>query len=172
MRSDANAPLIAFVCYTAIVLGLAVLSNYAFKKRAFVSEYFLGSRGLGVIALALTFGATSASAGSFAGFPSLIYAHGWSLALWIASYMIFPLCGMGLLGKRLSIVSRRTGAITLPDIPPRAFRKSLAGAHEYDTAIGSALCIPCASVYTCSTDHAAVTGGFSPLSGSSPLASK
>lgn len=116
MSSDANAPLIAFLCYTAIVLGLAVLSNYAFKKRAFVSEYFLGSRGLGVIALALTFGATSASAGSFAGFPSLIYAHGWSLALWIASYMIFPLCGMGLLGKRMSIVSRRTGAITIPDI--------------------------------------------------------
>ncbi len=114
--SGANSSLIAFLCYTAVVIGLAVISNYAFRRRAFLSEYFLGSRGLGVIALALTFGATSASAGSFAGFPSLIYAHGWSLALWIASYMIFPLCAMGILGKRLSLVSQRTGAITVPDI--------------------------------------------------------
>ncbi len=116
MSGGANASLIAFICYTAVVLGLAVISNYAFRRRAFLSEYFLGSRGLGVIALALTFGATSASAGSFAGFPSLIYAHGWTLALWIASYMIFPLCAMGILGKRLSIVAQRTGAITVPDV--------------------------------------------------------
>ncbi|MCY4225050.1 MAG: hypothetical protein OXF06_09460 [Bacteroidetes bacterium] len=116
MTDGGNSSLIAFICYTAVVLSLAVISNYAFKKRSFLSEYFLGSRGLGVIALALTFGATSASAGSFAGFPSLIYAHGWSLALWIASYMVFPICSMGILGKRLSIVSQRTGAITVPDI--------------------------------------------------------
>ena len=116
MTGDSNSSLIAFVCYTVVVLGLAVISRYAFKKRRFLSEYFLGSRGLGVIALALTFGATSASAGSFAGFPSLIYAHGWVLALWIASYMVFPLCTMGILGKRMSIVSRRTGAITVPDV--------------------------------------------------------
>lgn len=116
MSGSANSSLIAFICYTGIILGLAVISNYAFRRRAFLSEYFLGSRGLGVIALALTFGATSASAGSFAGFPSLIYAHGWTLALWIASYMIFPLCAMGILGKRLSIVSQRTGAITVPDV--------------------------------------------------------
>ncbi|MCY4171232.1 MAG: hypothetical protein OXF08_06485 [Bacteroidetes bacterium] len=116
MTPTDNSSLIAFICYTAVVLALAVISNYAFKKRSFLSEYFLGSRGLGVIALALTFGATSASAGSFAGFPSLIYAHGWSLALWIASYMIFPICSMGILGKRLSVISQRTGAITVPDI--------------------------------------------------------
>jgi len=116
MSESGNSSLIAFICYTAVVLCLAVISNYAFKKRSFLSEYFLGSRGLGVIALALTFGATSASAGSFAGFPSLIYAHGWSLSLWIASYMVFPICSMGILGKRLSIVSQRTGAITVPDI--------------------------------------------------------
>ncbi len=65
---------------------------------------------------ALTFRATSASAGSSAGFPSLIYTHGWVPALWIAGYMMFPLCGLGLLGKRLNRFSRETGAITLPDV--------------------------------------------------------
>ena len=116
MSSGGQSSLVLFVAYTAIVLLLAWLSHRTLRKRSFVSEYFLGSRGLGMIALALTFGATSASAGSFAGFPSLIYSHGWVLALWIASYMIFPLCGMGLLGKRLNIVARKTGAITVPDV--------------------------------------------------------
>ncbi len=116
MSSRIKSSLVLFLLYTAIVLALAWLSHRTLRKKSFLNEYFLGSRGLGMIALALTFGATSASAGSFAGFPSLIYAHGWVLALWIASYMIFPLCRMGLLGKRLNRVARRTGAITVPDV--------------------------------------------------------
>ena len=111
-----NTALTVFLLYTAIVFGLAWFAHRAGSKNSFLGEYFLGSRGLGMLALALTFGATSASAGSFAGFPALIYAHGWVLALWISSYMIFPLCGMGLLGKRLNEISRRTGATTLPDV--------------------------------------------------------
>lgn len=111
-----NTALTVFLLYTAVVFGLAWFAHRAGSKNSFLGEYFLGSRGLGMLALALTFGATSASAGSFAGFPALIYAHGWVLALWISSYMIFPLCGMGLLGKRLNEISRRTGAITLPDV--------------------------------------------------------
>ena len=116
MSSEAAASLGAFLLYTAAVLALAWLAHRVGSRKSFLSEYFLGSRSLGMVALALTFGATSASAGSFAGFPSLIYAHGWVLALWIASYMVFPLCGMGLLGKRLNHVARRTGAITVPDV--------------------------------------------------------
>jgi len=108
--------LVTFLLYSGAVFGIAWAAHRLQRKKSFLGEYFLGSRGLGMLALALTFGATSASAGSFAGFPSLIYTHGWVLALWIASYMIFPLCGMGLLGKRLNRFSKETGAITLPDV--------------------------------------------------------
>ncbi len=111
-----NTALTVFLLYTLVVFGIAWFAHRVGSKKSFLGEYFLGSRGLGMLALALTFGATSASAGSFAGFPALIYAHGWVLALWISSYMIFPLCGMGLLGKRLNEISRKTGAITLPDV--------------------------------------------------------
>ncbi len=111
-----NTALVVFLVYTLVVFGLAWIAHWAGSKKSFLGEYFLGSRSLGMLALALTFGATSASAGSFAGFPALIYAHGWVLALWISSYMIFPLCGMGLLGKRLNQIARQTGAITLPDV--------------------------------------------------------
>ena len=111
-----TAALITFLLYTLAVFGLAALSSRLLKSRDFLDEYFLGSRSLGVWALALTFAATSASGGSFTGFPSLIYTHGWVLALWIASYMIVPICTMALLGKRINQVARKTGAITVPDI--------------------------------------------------------
>ncbi|MEZ6123408.1 MAG: hypothetical protein R3C49_09570 [Planctomycetaceae bacterium] len=116
LAAGGNAALTTFLVYTLAVFGLAALSNRLLRERSFLKEYFLGSRSLGVWTLGLTFAATSASGGSFTGFPSLIYTHGWVLAFWIASYMIFPLCTMGLLGKRINQVARKTGAITVPDI--------------------------------------------------------
>jgi SSS family solute:Na+ symporter/sodium/pantothenate symporter len=50
------------------------------------------------------------------GFPSLVYKFGWVVALWIASYMVAPMTVLGVLGKRIGQLSRRTGAITLPDL--------------------------------------------------------
>ncbi len=111
-----NIALATFGLYTLAVFVLAAMSNRLLKKRSFLSEYFLGSRGLGVWAFALTFAATSASGGSFTGFPSKIYTHGWVLGLWIGSYMVVPICAMGLLGKRINQVARLSGAITVPDI--------------------------------------------------------
>jgi len=113
----ANSALIVFALYMLGVLVLTWFSSQLLKKKkAFLTEYFLGSRSLGVWSFALTFAATSSSGGSFTGFPSLIYTHGWVLAMWIASYMVVPLCTMGFLGKRLNQVARKTGAITVPDV--------------------------------------------------------
>ena len=111
-----NAALIIFLLYTLGVFALAWMSNRLLRSKSFLSEYFLGSRSLGVWAFALTFAATSASGGSFTGFPSKIYSHGWILGLWIGSYIVVPICGMGILGKRINQVARRTGAITVPDV--------------------------------------------------------
>lgn len=112
-----NAALGSFFAYMILVFGLAWLAGRVrSSKKEFVSEYFLGSRGLGMWAFALTFAATNASGGSFMGFPALIYTHGWILALWIASYMIVPLVTTGLLAKRLNQVSRKANAVTVPDI--------------------------------------------------------
>ena len=116
LAEGSNIALATFGLYTLAVFVLAALSNRLLSKRSFLSEYFLGSRGLGVWAFALTFAATSASGGSFTGFPSKIYSHGWVLGLWIGSYMVVPICAMGLLGKRINQVARLSGAITVPDI--------------------------------------------------------
>jgi sodium/pantothenate symporter len=111
-----NAALVTFLVYMAGVFVLAWAASRLLKEKDFLSEYFLGSRGLGMWAFALTFAATSSSGGSFTGFPAKIYTHGWILALWIASYMVVPICSMGLMGKRINQVARRSGAITVPDI--------------------------------------------------------
>jgi sodium/pantothenate symporter len=113
---SSNAALVTFLIYTLAVFGLAALSNQLLKGKSFLSEYFLGSRSLGVWAFALTFAATSASGGSFTGFPSKIYTHGWVLGLWIGSYIVVPICAMGLLGKRINQVARISGSITVPDV--------------------------------------------------------
>ena len=122
-----GAALVTFSVYIAAIFGLAWLANRLLRHRSFLSEYFLGSRSLGVWAFALTFAATSASGGSFTGFPSKIYTHGWILALWIGSYMVVPVCLMGLLGKRLNQVARKSGAITVPDVLRDRFRSTQFG---------------------------------------------
>ncbi len=116
--------LITFLVYTLAVFSLAIIANRLRKGGNFLSEYFIGNRGLGVWAFALTFAATSSSGGSFTGFPSKIYTHGWILGLWIGSYIVFPICTMGFIGKRLNQVARRSGAITIPDVIRDRFRSA------------------------------------------------
>jgi len=116
MVETSTTTMVVFLLYILGVFVLAGLSHQLLSKKSFLSEYFLGSRGLGTWTLAFTFAATSASGGSFGGYPSLIYSHGWILALWIASYMIVPLCTMGIMGKRLNQVARKSNAITIPDV--------------------------------------------------------
>ncbi|MSR56095.1 MAG: sodium:solute symporter [Planctomycetaceae bacterium] len=93
---------------------IGMLANKAMQSTSFTKGFFLGNRGLGAWALALT--ATVQSGGTFMGFPSLVYTHGWAVALWICGYMVVPLTGFGVLGKRLARLSRQTGAITVPDL--------------------------------------------------------
>lgn len=119
--------LISFSIYLALVFLLAGIANRAGKGKSFLSEYFLGSRNIGVWAFALTYAATAASGGSFMGFPSLIYTHGWVLAWWIAGYMVVPLVALGLLAKRLNQVSRIAGAITVPELLRRRFESRAVG---------------------------------------------
>jgi len=98
----------------AASVWLGTVAQRAVERGSFMKSYFLGNRGLGSWALALT--ATVQSGGTFMGFPSLVYSNGWIVALWISSYMVVPLTGFAVLAKRFAQLSRRTGAITVPDL--------------------------------------------------------
>ncbi|HEX4147867.1 MAG TPA: sodium:solute symporter [Pirellulales bacterium] len=102
----------------AVVIGvsawLGAMAQRVVDRGSFLQGYFLGNRGLGVWTMALT--TTVQSGGTFMGFPSLVYSHGWIVTLWIASYMLVPLTGFTILGKRFAQLSRRSDALTVPDL--------------------------------------------------------
>ena len=127
MSETSVVTMVVFTAYILGVFGVAAISHRLLQSKSFLTEYFLGSRGLGTWALAFTFAATSASGGSFGGYPSLIYSYGWVLALWIASYMVFPLTTMGVIGKRINQVARKTSAITVPDVLRDRFESQAIG---------------------------------------------
>ncbi|MBI3862636.1 MAG: sodium:solute symporter [Planctomycetia bacterium] len=106
--------LAALVVFIVASMWIGMLANKAMQSGTFMKGFFLGNRGLGAWALALT--ATVQSGGTFMGFPSLVYTHGWSVALWICGYMVVPITGFGVLGKRMAQLSRKTGALTVPDL--------------------------------------------------------
>jgi SSS family solute:Na+ symporter/sodium/pantothenate symporter len=109
------------------VFLLGALAHTLLKRGSFLKEYFLGDRQLNAWVLGLTYVATSVSAGSFMGFPSLIYTHGWIMALWIGGYMVSGLVSKGVLAKRLNQVSRFSGAITVPDVLRDRFQSPALG---------------------------------------------
>lgn len=125
VKSEPKA-LVALVIFTLLSLGLGVIANAVTKRKAgFLRRYFLGNRSLGAFAVALT--AAVMSGGTFVGFPSLVYSYGWVVGLWIASYMVAPLTVLGVLGKRIGQISRKTGAITLPDFFRERFQSPRLG---------------------------------------------
>jgi SSS family solute:Na+ symporter/sodium/pantothenate symporter len=128
-EATAGSPytLVAFGGYMVGVFLLGALAHRLLKKGEFLKEYFLGDRKLNAWVLGLTYVATSVSAGSFLGFPSFIYRHGWVMALWIGGYMVGGLVSKGVLAKRLNQVSRLSGAITVPDVLRDRFQSPALG---------------------------------------------
>lgn len=117
--------IVALLIFIAASVWLGTMAQRVVEKGSFLKGYFLGNRGLGSWALALT--ATVQSGGTFMGFPSTVYSYGWVVALWIAGYMVVPITGFGVLGKRVSQLSRRAGAITVPDLFRARFDNHAAG---------------------------------------------
>lgn len=117
--------MIALVLLIGASVYLGAVASRVVRRSEFLQSYFLGNRALGSWALALT--ATVQSGGSFMGFPSYVYSFGWIVALWIASYMVVPISAFGVIGKRFAQLSRRTGALTVPDLFRERFNSPTVG---------------------------------------------
>lgn len=115
----------ALLAFIAVSVWLGTVAQRVVERGSFLHGYFLGNRSLGAWAVALT--ATVQSGGTFMGFPSLVYSHGWIVLLWIAGYMVVPITGFAVIGKRLAQLSRKTGAITVPDLLRERFNSPTLG---------------------------------------------
>ena len=84
-------------------------------KSGFLSNYFVGSRSMGGVVLAMTLVATYTSASSFLGGPGLASSYGMSWS-WVAGVQIgAAFLTLGVLGKKFALISRRTNAVTIND---------------------------------------------------------
>ncbi|MDX1945159.1 MAG: sodium:solute symporter [Pirellulaceae bacterium] len=117
--------IVALVLFIVVSVWLGTVAQRVVERSQFIQGYFQGNRGLGAWTIALT--ATVQSGGTFMGFPSLVYTYGWGVALWICSYMVVPMTGFGLIAKRVAQISRRTGAVTMPDLFRARFGSPTAG---------------------------------------------
>jgi len=125
MPSPGVGAIAALVLFIAASVWLGTVAQRVVEKSRFIQGYFQGNRGLGAWTIALT--ATVQSGGTFMGFPSLVYTYGWIVALWIGSYMVVPLTGFGVIGKRIAQISRHTGAVTMPDLFRARYASPAAG---------------------------------------------
>ena len=125
MPSPGVGAFVALVLFIAASVWLGTLAQRVVERSQFIQGYFQGNRGLGAWTIALT--ATVQSGGTFMGFPSLVYTYGWIVALWIGSYMVVPLTGFAVIGKRIALISRRTGAVTMPDLFRARYASPAAG---------------------------------------------
>ena len=110
--------LILIILGAYLVLNLVVgiiASKSGGKTGSFLKDYFIGGRTMGGVVLAMTLVATYTSASSFLGGPGL--SANWGLTQsWVAAIQIgTAFLTLGVLGKKLAMVSRKIGAVTISD---------------------------------------------------------
>ncbi len=128
MYETASSVRVAFATYIALTFVLAYLARRQAVRGGFLREFFVGGRTIGPWVLGLTWIATSASGGTFIGTPALAHANGWSVMLWISGYIVVATTGFGLLGRRITELGDRTGALTFPDLLRDRFESRTIGA--------------------------------------------
>ena len=113
------AILAILIGYMAVNAFAGVLTSRASARknadRGFIQNYFVGGRTMGGVVLAMTIIATYTSASSFLGGPGL--AASWGLTQsWVAAIQIgTAFLTLGVVGKKLGIISRRIKAVTISD---------------------------------------------------------
>ncbi|ACZ01032.1 sodium/panthothenate symporter [Streptobacillus moniliformis] len=104
------------IIYLFITILVAYYISRKENKNNFTESYFIGNRSMGAFVLAMTVVSTYIGASSFLGGPSIAYklGLGWVLLACIQIPLIF--FTLGVLGKKIAIISRKIKAVTLIDI--------------------------------------------------------
>jgi len=112
-------PVALFLVVALVIAMIArrqAVAGEAAGSRGFISEYFLGNRSLGPFVLAMTTIATYGSVSSFVGGPGQAWSIGWGW-VYMATVQVTALFLLyGILGKKMALVSRRLGSVTVIDV--------------------------------------------------------
>ena len=105
----------------AIFFVVLLLVGYVYSYRAnralhFKKEYFLGSQNLGGIVLAMTLVATYGSVSSFISGPGVAWNLGLGWVVFAAPQIITAFLILGVLAKRMTILTHRLDSLTVIDL--------------------------------------------------------
>ncbi|TFB24329.1 sodium/panthothenate symporter [Filobacillus milosensis] len=125
MNWDVLVPLLLFL---VIIFLIGIWSNNKLKQsKSFLSDYFIGSRELGGLVLAMTMVATYGSASSFLGGPGAAYSIGLGWVLLAMTQVATGYFVLLILGKKFAIITRSYNAVTITDY--------LKGRYESSTVV-------------------------------------
>lgn len=94
----------------------AAMEDRAAKRGGFGLEYFLGSRSLSGVVLAMTLTATYGSVSSFVSGPGVAWQLGLGWVVFAAPQMLAGFFLLGLLGRKTALLSRAFNAVTVVDL--------------------------------------------------------
>ncbi|MCS5421608.1 MULTISPECIES: sodium/pantothenate symporter [Psychrilyobacter] len=108
--------ILPLLIYLGVTLYIAYYNSPRRKKsKNFTNEYFIGNRSMGGFVLAMTVIATYTGASSFLGGPGVAYKLGLGWVLLASIQIPTAFLTLGILGKKLAIISRKIDGITIND---------------------------------------------------------
>lgn len=109
--------IIPIILYLLLMLYIAYRVNKIKQNSEnFTEEYYIGNRSMGGFVLAMTIIATYIGASSFIGGPGVAYKLGLGWVLLACIQIPTAFFTLGILGKKLSIISRKINAVTIFDL--------------------------------------------------------
>ena len=113
--------LIPTIAFLVFALVMALLARRRARRAAqgeggFAKEYFIGSRSLGAFVLAMTTIATYGSVSSFVSGPGQAWQIGWGWVYMAGVQVTALILLYGIMGKKMALVSRKIGAVTVIDV--------------------------------------------------------
>ena len=119
---------VLFFAYFAVLIAVSLAAYYKRKKATdFQSEYFVAGRSFGPWIVAFVWATSWTSGGTFIGTPSVYYTYGWCTILWQAGAAVLGICGMLMIGRRISTFAAKNNCVTLPDLFVERFQSRAMG---------------------------------------------
>lgn len=104
-----------FIYILAILIIAWQTGKHKHKAGKFMEEYFIGSRSMGGLVLAMTLISSYVGASSFIGGPGVAYNLGLSWVFLACIQIPTAFFTLGILGKKLAIISRKINGVTITD---------------------------------------------------------
>lgn len=104
-----------FIYILAILIVAWQTGKHKHKAGKFIEEYFIGSRSMGGLVLAMTLISSYVGASSFIGGPGVAYNLGLSWVFLACIQIPTAFLTLGILGKKLAIISRKINGVTITD---------------------------------------------------------